>query len=135
MKSLQPYFKTLLTAASVASLLYFPHGAISDSGILTVSSTVSTTTCTLLFSGIPTNNATLQLTSVTPEEIFARGGGIPEADLNAVGREVYETVERAHSEAARAEYIDLALMAFALAAVVYVFGYALGWIYRGFKKN
>jgi hypothetical protein len=60
---------------------------------------------------------------------------IPEADLNAVGREVYETVERAHSEAAKAEYIDLALMAFALAAVVYVFGYALGWIYRGFKKN
>jgi len=84
MKSVQPQLKALLTAASVASLLYFPHGAISDSGLLTVSSTVSTSTCKLLFSGIAADNATLQLTSVTPEEIFARGGGIPEADLNVV---------------------------------------------------
>jgi hypothetical protein len=84
MKSHQPYFKTLLTAVSVAFLLYLPHGAISDSGSLTVSSTVSTTTCTLLFSGIPGNSATLQLASVTPEEILARGGGIPEDELNVV---------------------------------------------------
>jgi len=82
MKSHQPHLKAFLTAASVASLLYFPHGAISDSGTLTVNSNVRTTTCTLFFSGSQANNATLQLASVTPDEIFARGGGVPEANLN-----------------------------------------------------
>jgi type 1 fimbria pilin len=82
MKSHQPHLKAFLTAASVASLLYFPHGAISDSGTLTVNSNVRTTTCTLFFSGSQANNATLQLASVTPDEIFARGGGVAEADLN-----------------------------------------------------
>jgi hypothetical protein len=82
MKSHQPHLKAFLTVASVASLLYFPHGAISDSGTLTVDSNVRTTTCTLFFSGSQANNATLQLASVTPDEIFARGGGVAEADLN-----------------------------------------------------
>lgn len=82
MKSVQPQLKALLTAASVASLLFFPHGAISDSGTLTVNSNVRTTTCTLVFSGTQFNSATLQLASVTPEEIFGRGGGVAESELN-----------------------------------------------------
>jgi type 1 fimbria pilin len=82
MKSVQSQLKALLTAASVASLLYFPLGAISDSGTLTVNSNVRTTTCTLLFSGTQTNNATLQLASVTPQDIFDRGGGVEESQLN-----------------------------------------------------
>lgn len=58
---------------------------------------------------------------------------IPDSKLNGLGSEIYQAIVSAHASAITVMYLQLAAKALIVALMVYLFGYAVGWVYVGFR--
>lgn len=59
---------------------------------------------------------------------------MPESDVSKAATEIYKTAESIREHDLMHERLWMLLRAAILAVGIYAFGYALGWIYKGFKK-